>query len=468
VISEENLPRIVTVFLFLVALGTTSIGTFFFVFPQAMQRQLEEVGDSMRIAGRLLQEMDLADQGRLREKCLELANRRTLVQQLDRYGRSDDASDRKEILQLMSDEISGLAAVAREAGPVSRLLLMNRTGKVLARYFESQGHPEEPLSEIDLEFFQQDYRSSKVRLQPRGATLLRRVWTKVMHKGKFLGVLLAEYPLDNRLAKIRGGELPLDVDFVYLTQEGIIARKTTKEKEEALKSFLEHKPQTFSRLISGGRLNPQIVGSGGLRLLVVGMPVMALGCRGRCGIVVHRTITGIKRPLKLMGVYLFGGACFVFLILLVITLVFGGRLSRKLRKMDTALRMSISNGSEFVVSKDGPEVLCSLASGIRTILDDTREELKFSEEEINVGRSNGCPNGDHDLDSDEYYTKLYQDYKEACFKEFRGPDKLSLERFKNKLCRQADVLCAKHKCKRIGFKVLVKDGDVRLVPSIVE
>ncbi len=322
----------------LCALGAVSLGTYFLVFPRIAEIQLTEVTKSLETAGRLLQEMDLVDEGVLTRKALELAARPGLRRLLEERP-AGQAAHEAWLVKLWS-MAAGLTAVARNVATVKDFFILDAAGVGLVYHIDPHWTGKAPSTHEAVEEAVERATEGEEQtfIFEDDGQLARAVVVPVSHRGKQLGMLLIVFLIDDTLAKARSSELGLDVDFAYLTRKGIPSKNLSEGEQTALKRHLEANPDVLERLLAGKKLQGRTIEAAGQRYLMVGVPVKARGGKDVCGLVLLRSVEDMDRPLHELGLYLFGGTGLLFLFLMVLTVLFGGPMGKTSDDNSTSAR----------------------------------------------------------------------------------------------------------------------------------
>ncbi|MBN2493933.1 MAG: hypothetical protein JXR96_05015 [Deltaproteobacteria bacterium] len=363
------MSRVAVVVLLIVTLGGGATAIHLLVLPRVEEIQLDEVTRGLDLAGRLFQEMDAADEGRLLRRLGELAMRPGLRDLLGK--RPAQPAKDKEWLAQLHEEIDSLVTAARQVSPgevepvVKDFFVLGPDGLGLARNIDPlwTGKPASDLQPI-LETVDSARKGvGRVVVFEHDAGLCRAVAVPVGPDKGLLGVLLMTSPLDDHLVKARSSELDLDVDFAYLTAKGIACSNLSDAQLHALDQHLAGEPDFLAALMAGKRPEPFDLNRAEQRLRVAAMPLPG---KGRA-IAMLRSTRSTNRPLDELRLYIFGGAGVALLLLATLVGVLGGGLARGLRHMEREAFEIAHGEGERVFSEKGPGLVRSLAALVNQI-----------------------------------------------------------------------------------------------------
>ncbi len=475
------MSRTAIVLILLCALGAMSLGTYFLVFPRVAEIHLIETTKGLDTAGRLLQEMDVVDEGLLLGKAVELAARPGLRRLLEVRPAGQQA--RGAWLVKLRAEAAGLAAAARDVATVKDFFILDAAGVGLVRNIDLHWTGKAPSThEVVKEALGRaiEGKQQTFIFEEQGQ-LSRAVAAPVTHKGKQLGIVLITFPFDDTLAKARGSELELDVDFAYLTRTGIPSKNLPEGAQKALQRHLETNPDILERLLAGKKLQGRTIETAGQRFLMVGVPVKARGGKGVCCLVLMRSAEDMDRPLQELGLYLFGGTGLLFLFLAVLTVLFGGRLTRSLKGLEQEIFDVVNAGKPRMVQAQGPAIVRSVANLLNQafmgqafdghtaeMADQDEDRFAFEgfsalEDELGAGEEPAVEQEGEDA----YFRELFDQFCKARQELGEDTSKLVFERFWDKLEAQAEKIKDVHGCLEVRFRVTIKEGKVNLLPRIV-
>ena len=125
------MSRAAIVILLLVAVISVTLGAYLIIFPRVQDLHLSEAKGSLATTGRLLQEMDVADEVRLAEKLSELSRRPSLRDLL--RATPSDSRERQGWLNKLRAEVASLTTAARGVAPVKDFFVLNDKGVGLVR-----------------------------------------------------------------------------------------------------------------------------------------------------------------------------------------------------------------------------------------------------------------------------------------------------------------------------------------------
>lgn len=474
------MSRVAIVLLLLLALGAGSAGTYLLVFPRVADLQLGEATAGLETAGRLLQEMDASERGRLVEKFRRLAEREDLIQVLRE--RPADETERKSWLVRLRAEAAGLSAAAREVTPVRDFFILDRKGVGLVRNLDLHwtGKPPSKHAEVEEAIEVAAKGEPVVVMVEDEKGLTRVVATPVVDRGRRIGILLGLFAIDDGVARDRGSELPQGVGFGYVTAAGLVARAMPIRDGQVVEAYLAQRTDLCDRLVAGNRIEAQTLDSAQGPIRMIGVPLKGLG-----GLVVVRSVAHMKRPLLELGLYLFGGTGLVFVFLLVLTMLLGGGVTRNLKGLRHDLELLVQGDRFAAVRVRGPALIRSIARLINRLAAGQPRALPAPDDTLPVLDVEPAPkpkpnrdSGPNDvLDSnprpeardgeDDYFLDLFERFRQAKQAQGDSLDKLGYERFRAKLEKQAEQLLAKHGCRSVRFEVKIKSGEVSLSPRIV-
>ncbi|MBW1872062.1 MAG: hypothetical protein JRJ19_08365, partial [Deltaproteobacteria bacterium] len=228
--------RSAAILLLVVALLLMTLGTYFILFPRMADVNLGEANKSLVGASRLLQEMDMSDQGELVWKMTSLAERQSLRNLL----KEKQTASRQAWLNKLRAEVAGLATAVRNVAPVKDFFVLDEKGVGLVRNIDLHwtGKPATNDSRTSdaIRTAGQGKRSALIVLENNN--LVRAVVVPVFLNERVQAILYASFPLDDVLAKARSGELNLDVEFAYVSAGGISSGALSDKAAVAVKDFL--------------------------------------------------------------------------------------------------------------------------------------------------------------------------------------------------------------------------------------
>jgi hypothetical protein len=399
------MSRAAIIVLLLVAVISVTLGTYLIVFPRVQAIHLSEAKGSLVTTGRLLQEMDVADEMRLVGKLSQLSRRPSLRDLL--RAAPSDAQERQGWLNKLRAEVASLTTAVRGVAPVRDFFVLNEKGVGLVRNIDLHWTGKSPTG--DPEFLKAINQAGsgrrKVLLVQEGSSLLRAVVVPVYAGARVIAVICATFPLDDGIAKARSGEMGLDVEFAYVTRTGVAAGALSEEVWKSIEKFVKDKGVQLAKLLDGTSLSPQEFHGVAGRLLVAGAPVSAYGAEGRLGIILVRNVDTLGKPYGELALWLFGtgGICLVILVILVV--IFGGSLARGLRQLEVDA-LEISSGEEVRRFKvKGPVLIKSVAELLNQILTrlqkEEPDEEKVEEEEPLAALAEEAKENEQDKDKEE-------------------------------------------------------------------
>lgn len=373
------MSRAAIVILLLVAVISVTLGAYLIVFPRVQGIHLDEAKGSLAAAGRLLQEMDVADEIRLSGRLSELSRRPSLRDLLRAV--PADAKERQGWLNKLRAEVAGLTTAARGVAPVKDFFVLNEKGVGLVRNIDLHWTGKSPTA--DPKFLEAINQAGsgirKVLVVQEGDNLLRAAVVPVYVGGRVAAILCATFPLDDGIAKARGGEIGLDVDFAYVTKTGVASGALSEEVRKSFEKFVKDKGVQVTKLLEGTPLTPQEFQGAAGRLLVAGAPVSAYASEGQLGIVLARNVDTLARPYGELTLWLFGVAGLCLVALVIVVLVLGGSLARGLKQLEVDA-LEISSGDDSRRFKvEGPVQIKSLAALLNQILARLRGEEQRGE-----------------------------------------------------------------------------------------
>jgi hypothetical protein len=368
------MSRAAIVILLLVAVISVTLGSYLIIFPRVQDIHLSEAKGSLVTTGRLLQEMDAADEIRLVGKLSELSRRPSLRDLLRTV--PSDATERQGWLNKLRAEVAGLTTAARGVAPVKDFFVLNDKGVGLVRNIDLHWTGKSPTS--DSKFLEAINKAGsgarKVLIVQDGGNLLRAVVVPVYLGGRVGAILCATFPLDDGIAKARSGEMGLDVEFAYVTKTGVSSGALSEEVKKSFEKFIKDKGVQVTKLLEGTPLTPQEFQSTAGQLLVAGAPVSAYGAEGQLGIVLARNVDTLGKPYGELALWLFGTGGLCLVILVIVVVIFGGGLARGLKQLEVDA-LEISSGDEKRRFKvEGPASIKSVAELLNQILARLRGE----------------------------------------------------------------------------------------------
>jgi hypothetical protein len=368
------MSRAAIVILLLVAVISVTLGAYLIIFPRVQGIHLGEAKGSLVTTGRLLQEMDAADEIRLVEK-LSALSRRPSLRDLLRAAPAD-AKERQGWLNKLRAEVAGLTTAARGIAPVKDFFVLNEKGVGLVRNIDLHWTGKSPTADPKLleAIDKAGSGNRKVLIVQEGENLLRAVVVPVYAGGRVAAILCATFPLDDGIAKARSGEMGLDVEFAYVTKTGVASGALSEEVKHSFEKFVKDKGVQVTKLLEGTPLAPQEFQGTAGRLLVAGTPVPAYGAEGQLGIVLARNVDTLARPYGELTLWLFGTGGLCLVILVIVVVIFGGGLARGLKQLEVDA-LEISSGDESRRFKaEGPVPIKSVAELLNQILARLRGE----------------------------------------------------------------------------------------------
>jgi hypothetical protein len=461
------MSRPTIVFVLLVAIASMVLGTYYLVFPRVADVQLREQMTGLELSGRLLQEMDVADEARLTSKILELAQRPSLRAILQE--KPTDAM-RENWLGRLRTEAAWLTAAARAAAPIQDLFILDSNGAGLVRNIDLHWTGKPPSDNprvLDL-VRQAENGVPQSTLVVLSNSLLRTIAVPLFNQDKVVGVLLATFPLDEVVANTRSGELGLGFYFAYVGSKAIYASTLDPAVQEALQAYIQGTPAVLEQLLSGKSVEPWFVESGSRNLQTIGAPVIASGGKGLVALVLLREITAADQPLGAFGLWLFGGAGLVLMVLVIGVALFGGRLARGVRQLERDALMIAHGDSGHTFQVTGPTLIRSLAE----ILNDIRSEAKAEDVDPQAlptqdyGET-GSEDSEPGDEQTRYFRNLFDEFMLAKQKIGETTEKLDFGRFHAKLLKQEEALKAKHGCQAVRFEVTISSNQVKLRPRFI-
>jgi hypothetical protein len=384
--DEAKMNRSAAIILLVVALLLMTLGTYFILFPRMADVNLGEANKSLVGASRLLQEMDMSDQGELISKMTSLAERQSLKNLL----KEKQTAVRQAWLNKLRAEVAGLATAVRNVAPVKDFFVLDEKGVGLVRNIDLHwtGKPatNDSLTSDAIRDAGQGKRSALIALD--NGNLVRAVVVPVFLNERVQAILYASFPLDDVLAKARSSELNLDVEFAYVSAGGISSGALSDKATVAVKDFLAINESQKDKLFSGQGIAPTTIQSQSTQWLAAGYPLKVKGSKGLCGIVVVRAVDVLQKPFGELALWLFGlgGACLV--LLLVVVAIFGGGISRGLKQLEQDA-LEIAHGeSQRIFKVEGPapiraiaELLNQIRSGSTPVTNDTGDASTEEEPE---------------------------------------------------------------------------------------
>jgi hypothetical protein len=375
------MSRAAIIILLLVAVISVTLGAYLIVFPRVQDIHMSEAKASLLTTGRLLQEMDVADEVRLSAKLSELA-RRPSLRDLIRAAPSD-ARERQGWLNKLRAEVASLTTAARAVAPVKDFFVLNDKGVGLVRNIDLHWTGKTPTADPKfLEAIDKTRSGSRhVLMVQEGNNLLRAVVAPVYSGGRVAAILCATFPLDDGIAKTRTGDMGLEVEFTYVSKTGIASGALSDEVKDSLEKFVKDKGVQVTKLLEGKAMPAQEFSGAAGRLLVAGVPVSAYGAEGQLGIVLARNVDTLGKPYGELALWLFGigGLCLVILVIVVV--VFGGRMAGALKQLEVDA-LEISSGDEKRRFKvEGPVQVKTLAELLNQIVAKMRGEEPPEEEQ---------------------------------------------------------------------------------------
>jgi hypothetical protein len=458
-------PAIVVILL--VAIASVVLGTYYLTFPRVADIQLRERMTGLSLSGRLLQEMDIADEARLTRTVVELAQRPSLRAILQE--KPSDAG-RETWLGRLRIETVGLAAAARATAPMQDFFILDPSGIGLVRANDLQwtGRPPTDNPQI-LELVRKAQTGSpQSTLAISSKNLFRAIAVPLIGGNTVMGIVLATYPLDDIVATMRSGELGLGFYFAYLGSQGIITSTLDPTALEALQAFLLDHPDVVEHLLSGKRVEPWTVERSSRALQALGLPVTASGGKGQLALVVFREMLEADRPFGTFGLWLFGSAGLVLMVLVCAVALFGGRLARGVKQLERDALKIAGGDSEHVFRSTGPKVIRSLAelfNGIRSEANSTPVDFQVPHEQ-DPGERLVEESGSED-EQTTYARCLFSEFVRAKQKVGEETKRLDFERFHAKLLKQEEALKAKHGCQAVRFEVTISADQVKLRPRFI-
>jgi hypothetical protein len=505
------MSRAVIVVVLLIGLGAVSLGVVLWLFPRIEQVRFHDAAQQLHTAARLLREMESADQGRLQRSVGVLAQRPGLRELLRE--RPADPVARKTWLNNLRTEVAVLVAAASGTAPVKDLFLLDPKGNGLVRNIDLHWTGQTPSQHpaVAEAVHRASAGTGQSLLIAEQGSLCRVVVAPVMQEGRAHGLLLVSFPVDDELARMRASQLPPDVRYASLIEAGVSAKSLTPAGLSALEEHLRAHPDLSRKLLAGKRIDATTFGGDGSKYLMVGQAIEAPAGSDPCGLLVVQATAALDRPIRQLRLYLFAGTGFLFLLLLVLTVLFGGRLTRSLKRLEIEMMEVVHTGVARPIQGRGPAIVRSLAQLANQLVrlpptapvqDDATADERIpgeeqdldgeldpdneteSEEEPQPGAGSvtaqltePAGQGDSgqpaslsdraDADVEEvYYRALFDRFQVSKRKVGQGDGKLNFQRFRRKLERQAQILEKKHGCKAVRFEVKIVSGKVTLLPRI--
>ncbi len=356
------MSRTAIVLILLIALGTVSLGTYLLLFPRVEEIQLAEARAGLTASGRALLQMERAEQARLLMRLQQLAGRTGLVQLLAE--RPGGGSARSAWLTKLRAEVAGLSAAAHKASTLKDLFVLAPDGMGLVRNVDLHWTDKEPSQHPAIKqavAAAAEGRSTVVMIADKGQ-LVRGIVVPVERRGRVLGILYAVFPVDRALARARTGELPQGLRLAFLTADHIPVSTLADAEQTALVGELKQDDQLRKAVLAGKRVSPEAIGLAGRAYLVTGLPGQGSpdGPGDAWGLLVFRSVQDLQRPVQELGLYLFGGTGLLFLFLVVLIALLGGRLNRCLKDLERDMLDIVHTGERRKVVGQGPTIVRSL------------------------------------------------------------------------------------------------------------
>jgi hypothetical protein len=459
------MSRPAIVFVLLIAVASVVLGTYYLIFPRLADIQLREQMAGLSLSGRLLQEMDIADEARLTRTMVELAQRpslRAILQQ------KPSDRERDTWLGRLRVEATGLASTARLAAPVQDFFILDRVGTGLVRADDLHWTGKAPLDNPRVAELVRKAQvgTPQATLVVSSKNLLRAIAVPLSGGDSVIGIVLATFPLDEMIATMRSGDLGLGFYFAYLGQEGVLASTLDPSVIQVLHTYTAGRPDVIEHLLAGKYVEPWTLQNDSRTVQALGLPVTASGGRGQVALVVFREMLDADQPFGTFGLWLFGGAALVLIVLLVAVALFGGRLARGVRQLEQDARAIVGGNYERVFKGSGPSAIHSLAELLNRIRSAERsQEVDFQSTPQEVGEPVANDSEARD-DPSGYVRNLFNEFVSAKQKIGEDTTRLDFRRFRAKLLKQEELLKAKHACQAVTFEVTVTANQVKLRPRI--
>jgi hypothetical protein len=461
------MSRPAIVFVLLVAIASVVLGTYYLIFPRVADVQRREQITGLSLSGRLLQEMDSVDEARLTRTMIEFTQRPNLRAILQE--KPSDAG-RETWLGRLRTEALGMSATARATAPIQDFFILDSGGMGLVRANDLRWTGKPPTDNPRLlELVRKAQAGTpQATLAVSSNNLCRAIAVPLLSGDSVMGMVLAIFPLDERVTTMRSGELGLGFYFAYLGSHGIFASTLDPTALEALKTFILGRPDVVQHLLSGERVEPWIVESGSRTLQALGLPVTVSGGRGQVVLVVFRELLEADRLFGTFRLWLFGNASLVLMVLVIAVALFGGRLARGMKQLEQdALKIAGGDAGHSFKSL-GPAVVRSLAKLLNTIRSEAKgEEVDFqSPQPCDLGEGVTEDSGPEDEQA-KYARCLFNEFVRAKQKAGEETSRLDFGRFHAKLLKQEEALKAKHSCQAVRFEVTITANQVKLRPRFI-
>ncbi len=461
------MSRPAVVLVLLIAIASVALCTYYVIFPRLTDVQMREQMTGLSLSGRLLQEMDIADEARLTRTIVELAQRPSLRALLQE--KPSDAG-RETWLGRLRIEAMGIATAARLTTSLQDFFILDRSGLGLVRAddFRWTGKPPTDNPRV-LELVQKAQTGIPQSMVAVSSDILLRVIAVPLIGGDtVMGMVLATCPLDEMVAMRWSGELGLGFYFVYLGKHGIFAGTLDPTMQEALGTFILGHPDTVEHLLSGTYVEPWTVESGSRTLQALGLPVTANGSRGQVALVVFRENPDTGQKIGTFGLWLFGSAALVLMVLGIAVVLFGGRLARGVKQLEHDALTIVGGDAEHTFKVFGPSAIRSLAELLNRIRSEAKgEQVDFQSPPPPDPDERIAEQADPEDEQTTYVRDLFTEFVRAKQKIGEETKRLDFGRFHAKLLKQEEVLKAKHDCQAVRFEVTVTANQVKLRPRFV-
>ncbi len=461
------MSRPAIVFILLIAIASIALGTYYVIFPRLADVQLREQMTGMSLSGRLLQEMDIADEARLTRAIVELAQRpslRTILQE-----KPSDAG-RENWLGRLRIEAMGMATAARLTASLQDFFILDRSGMGLVRAddFRWTGKPPTDDPRV-LELVRKaQIGIPQATLAVSSNILLRVIAVPLLDGDTVMGIVLATYPFDEIVAMTRSGELGLGFYFVYLGKHGIFAGTLDPTMQEALRTFIRGHPDMVEHLLSGTYVEPWTLESGSRTLQTLGLAVTADGGRGQVALVAFREILEAGQAFGTFGLWLFGSAALVLMVLIIAVALFGGRSARGVKQLEHDALTIVGGDAEHTFKVFGPSAIRSLAEILNRIRSEAKgEQVDFQSPPPSGPDEHIAEDGEPQDEQTIYIRDLFTEFVRAKQKIGEETKRLDFGRFHAKLLKQEEALKAKHDCQAVRFEVTVTANQVKLRPRFI-
>jgi hypothetical protein len=483
------MSRIMIALLLLFVLAATAIGVYGIVFPRLMRVQLEETNSGMAMAARLLQEMDQTELIRLKEMVAEISTRQTLLSVLEESHAF--AEQREAWLNQLRAEVASISIVAKEHAPVQDIFILDSEGKGIVRNIDMHWTAEAPSKNQNSKDLIQAAKGGSIAASflMENNRLMRVVCAPLVgREKKIVGALYVAFPVDDAFAKLRSSEVSIEYDFAYVAENGIVSSTLSEDALAMVQSDLQNKSDVIQKVILGKSKEERFQVGSTRKILAMSVPMIAPGGERSAALIIFRDWRVVEKPLQdaMVGIILIAGA--MFFVSFLIVMIFGGRLTRALKEMESEA-LEISGGEEKAFSIKGPTIVRSIAGLMNQIRGKSPKETESIEqvmqeddlmapssantpsdqviEKKNEGSIEGADAKESPQPDDDPLHRVFIEFVQA--KERLGEKmlKLGYERFRAKLAKQEDLLKRKHGCQSIKFEVVIRGRQVSLRPRIL-